>query len=59
MLDGSGWPDGGLDAVVITHEHPDHCVDLHGPFRMRFYGGAAGPRLPLYCPAGTGRDRSS
>lgn len=29
-------PDLNLDAVVITHEHPDHCVD----------------RLPLYCPAG-------
>jgi ribonuclease BN (tRNA processing enzyme) len=32
------WPDGELDAVAITHEHPDHCVDLHGLFRMRFYG---------------------
>jgi ribonuclease BN (tRNA processing enzyme) len=21
-------PDGALDAVVITHEHPDHCIDL-------------------------------
>jgi ribonuclease BN (tRNA processing enzyme) len=46
------WPDGGVDAVAITHEHPDHCVDLHGLFRMRFYGGTAGPRLPLYCPPG-------
>jgi ribonuclease BN (tRNA processing enzyme) len=32
------WPDGVLDAVAITHEHPDHCIDLHGLFRMRFYG---------------------
>jgi len=46
------WPDCRVDAVVITHEHPDHCVDLHGPFRMRYYGGAGGPRLPLYCPPG-------
>ncbi len=46
------WPDGRVDAVVITHEHPDHCVDLHGLFRMRFYGGSREPRLPLYCPPG-------
>ncbi|MBQ0922529.1 MBL fold metallo-hydrolase [Saccharopolyspora endophytica] len=44
------WPDGRVDAVVITHEHPDHCIDLHGLFRARFYGG--GPTLPLYCPPG-------
>jgi ribonuclease BN (tRNA processing enzyme) len=43
------WPS-GPDAVVITHEHPDHCVDLHGLFRMRYYGRQ--PRLPLYCPPG-------
>lgn len=46
------WPDGHADAVVITHEHPDHCIDLHGLFRMRLYGGAATARIPLYCPPG-------
>ncbi|MEU7779982.1 MBL fold metallo-hydrolase [Micromonospora parva] len=46
------WPDGVLDAVVVTHEHPDHCVDLHGLFRMRFYGQPGGPQLPLFCPPG-------
>lgn len=46
------WPDGAVDAVVVTHEHPDHCIDLHGLFRMRFYGDPGGPRLPLYCPPG-------
>ncbi|MET8119385.1 MBL fold metallo-hydrolase [Micromonospora sp. NPDC005189] len=46
------WPDGAVDGVVITHEHPDHCIDLHGLFRMRLYGGSAGPRLPLFCPPG-------
>jgi len=45
-------PDGGVDAVVITHEHPDHCIDLHGLFRIRRFGGPAAHRLPLYCPAG-------
>lgn len=44
------WPDGRIDAVVITHEHPDHCIDLHGLFRMRFYGTVPVARLPLYCP---------
>ena len=46
------WPDGVLDAVAVTHEHPDHCIDLHGLFRMRLYGAPARPRLPLYCPPG-------
>jgi ribonuclease BN (tRNA processing enzyme) len=46
------WPDGAVDAVAVTHEHPDHCIDLHGLFRMRFYGGRSLPRLPLYCPPG-------
>lgn len=45
-------PDGAVDAVVITHEHPDHCIDLHGLFRMRFYGGTGRPKLPLYCSPG-------
>ncbi len=45
------WPDGRVDAVVITHEHPDHCVDLHGLFRLWFYGGVSG-RVPLFCPPG-------
>lgn len=45
-------PDGAVDAVAITHEHPDHCVDLHGLFRMRLFGGTREPNLPLYCPPG-------
>jgi ribonuclease BN (tRNA processing enzyme) len=45
-------PDAAVDAVVITHEHPDHCVDLHGLFRMRFYGRTDGHKLPVYCTPG-------
>ncbi len=45
-------PDGAADAVVITHEHPDHCVDLHGLFRVRRYSYPRAPKLPLYCPPG-------
>ncbi|HEY0807786.1 MAG TPA: MBL fold metallo-hydrolase [Pseudonocardiaceae bacterium] len=44
------YPRSDIDAVVITHEHPDHCIDLHGLFRIRYYGGM--PKLPLYCPPG-------
>src|SRR5262245_17826396 len=46
------WPDSVIDAVVVTHEHPDHCIDLHGLFRMRHYGAPVRSRLPLYCPPG-------
>jgi ribonuclease BN (tRNA processing enzyme) len=45
-------PDGGVDAVVVTHEHPDHCVDLHGLYRVRHYSHPDAPRLPLFCPPG-------
>jgi len=45
-------PDGDVDAIVITHEHPDHCIDLHGLFRMRLYGAGFARTLPLYCPPG-------
>lgn len=45
-------PDGELDAVLITHEHPDHSADLSGLLRMRRFTGG-GRRLPLYCTAGT------
>jgi ribonuclease BN (tRNA processing enzyme) len=40
----------GLDAVVITHEHADHMVDLHGLFRARWFARRNGPRIPLYAP---------
>ena len=47
------WPDGAVDAVAITHEHPDHCIDLHGLFRLRFYGAA--PERNLMTSAEAGR----
>jgi ribonuclease BN (tRNA processing enzyme) len=45
-------PDGAVDAVIISHEHPDHCVDLHGLFRVRRYSYPGAAKLPLYCPPG-------
>ncbi|HEY0782697.1 MAG TPA: MBL fold metallo-hydrolase [Thermoanaerobaculia bacterium] len=43
----------GLEALVLSHRHPDHCADLLTFYvaRMLHEGGA--PRLPLYAPAGT------
>lgn len=45
-------PGGSADAVVVTHEHPDHCVDLSALARVRQYGEPDRPRLPLHCPPG-------
>lgn len=44
-------PDGAVDGIVVTHEHPDHCLDLHALFRIHHYG-RSGVRIPLYCPPG-------
>ena len=50
-------PNGDVDAIIITHEHPDHCLDLHGLFRLHYYGRLTSkekhPRkLPLVCTPG-------
>lgn len=42
----------GLDAVIVTHRHPDHAVDLHGLLRARWYGRRGAEAIPLYAPAG-------
>jgi ribonuclease BN (tRNA processing enzyme) len=53
---------GELDAVYVSHGHPDHCADLNPLLRARAMGGAAGsdlalredpsPPLPVYAPTG-------
>jgi ribonuclease BN (tRNA processing enzyme) len=40
-----------LDAVVITHEHPDHCVDVYGLHVLMRYG-LEREGLPVYAPHG-------
>jgi ribonuclease BN (tRNA processing enzyme) len=40
-----------LSAVVITHGHPDHCVDLFGLHVMYRYG-IERSGLPVYAPEG-------
>jgi ribonuclease BN (tRNA processing enzyme) len=42
----------GLDAVVITHRHPDHMADLHALMRARWFGRRAGPAIRLFAPEG-------
>ncbi|MFI6843175.1 MBL fold metallo-hydrolase [Kitasatospora sp. NBC_00085] len=48
-------PAGDVGAVVVTHEHPDHCADLSALCRARYFAQPRGPRLPLYCPPGVVR----
>lgn len=43
-----------LSAVVITHEHPDHCVDLFGLHVSLTYG-LHRTGLPVYAPVGLER----
>jgi ribonuclease BN (tRNA processing enzyme) len=38
----------GVDAVVVTHRHPDHAIDLHGLFRARSFGRHGAAAIPLY-----------
>ena len=44
-----------LDAVLLSHLHPDHCLDLCGLYVMlRYAPGAGRPTpLPVWGPAGT------
>ena len=44
-----------LDAVVLSHLHPDHCVDLCGLYVTRRYrpGGTLPHRLPVFGPVAT------
>jgi ribonuclease BN (tRNA processing enzyme) len=42
----------GLDAVIISHHHPDHMIDLHALMRARWFGSRGAAPLPLYAPDG-------
>jgi ribonuclease BN (tRNA processing enzyme) len=43
-----------LDAVFVSHLHPDHCVDICGLYVTRKYrpAGALPGRLPVHAPRG-------
>jgi ribonuclease BN (tRNA processing enzyme) len=42
----------GVDAVLVSHGHPDHCADLHGLLRARHLRDDPAPALTLHAPAG-------
>ncbi|MFI6873897.1 MBL fold metallo-hydrolase [Streptomyces sp. NPDC050400] len=46
-----GTPD-GVDAVLVSHGHPDHCADLNPLLRARGLSDSPPPALPLYAPHG-------
>jgi len=42
-----------LDAVLITHLHPDHYFDISGLYVMwKYHPGGARPRIPVWGPKG-------
>lgn len=41
-----------LDAVLISHGHPDHCADLNPLLRARVLGAIPAPPLPVYAQPG-------
>lgn len=43
-----------VDAVFLSHLHPDHCFDMSGFYVMRrYHPGGVPPRIPVYGPRGT------
>ena len=45
-----------IDAVCLSHLHPDHCLDMTGYWVARTYApDAPYPRIPVYGPPGTAR----
>jgi ribonuclease BN (tRNA processing enzyme) len=47
-----------LTAVVLTHEHPDHCVDMYGLHIMLRYA-LQRQGVPVWAPAGLGEHLGS
>ncbi|HTR91993.1 MAG TPA: MBL fold metallo-hydrolase [Trebonia sp.] len=41
-----------VDAVLVSHGHPDHCADLNPLLRARALAERPAPHLPLYAPPG-------
>ena len=41
-----------IAAIVITHGHTDHFIDVVPAFYARHYGGMGAPNLPFYSPDG-------
>lgn len=41
-----------LGAVLVSHEHPDHCLDLNPLLRARVFGARPKERLPVFALPG-------
>src|SRR5947209_10669938 len=41
-----------VDAVLVSHGHPDHCADLNPLLRARALAERPAPPLPVYAPPG-------
>lgn len=41
-----------VDAVLVSHGHPDHCADLNPLLRARALADRPAPRLPVHAPPG-------
>ena len=41
-----------VDAVLVSHGHPDHCADLNPLLRARALREDPAPALPVFAPAG-------
>lgn len=42
-----------VDAVYVSHGHPDHCADLHPLLRIRALTDPDAPALPVFTPRGS------
>jgi ribonuclease BN (tRNA processing enzyme) len=42
----------GVDAVLVSHGHPDHCADLNPLLRARALGPDRAPKLPVHALPG-------
>ncbi|MFG1868082.1 MBL fold metallo-hydrolase [Micromonospora arborensis] len=42
-----------VDAVYVSHGHPDHCADLEPLLRARVLADRSVPALPVYAPTGS------
>ncbi|MGO1975472.1 MAG: MBL fold metallo-hydrolase [Propionibacteriaceae bacterium] len=43
-------PASAVDAVLVSHSHPDHCIDLNALLRARAFGATRCDPLPVYAP---------
>ena len=50
---------GELDAVVISHVHPDHCSDFFALLHYLAYGPGGSVPVPVYVPAGAAEHLAS